>query len=172
VGWIFHDMTVVNGAAGRGAHRPVAEHDRLPRRHPADAAGGDEAVRPADALGEREEDVVLAHEVDGERRVLVRRPSVDGGELRLRVPGIAVEVRGDARAAIRVAEPARPGDVQEEVGLAADARDRRPVEAVPGAVRRADGPRARERGLEPRQAVRDEARAARRVGDEVSRAGS
>ena len=62
-------------------------------------------------------------ESDRVRLVLGRRAVLDRQQLGLAVARVAVEVGDASRAAILVAQPAGAGDVEEEIGAAAEALD-------------------------------------------------
>ncbi len=128
-------------AAGVGikGKRPVLEHDRLSRGDPGEAAVRNGAVGLADVLGEGEEAVVLADEGHRERLVVGGLPAFLSQELCLGIARIRVEVGGACGATVLVAEPARAGDVEEEVGRSAETRDCLAVGAVEGAVGDAHG---------------------------------
>ncbi len=119
--------------------RPALEHDRLARGDPGEAAVRNGAVGLADVLGEGEEAVVLADEGHRERFVVGGLAAFLSQELCLGIARIRVEVGGAFGATVLVAEPARAGDVEEEVGRPAETRDRLPAGAVEGAVRNPHG---------------------------------
>src|SRR5205807_9329359 len=79
------------------------------------AARRNETVRRADVLPVGEEHVVPAYEIDREARRLVGHARVDRGDPRLAVARVRVDVGLHARRPVRLAEPARAGDVEEEV---------------------------------------------------------
>src|SRR5439155_20681073 len=81
-----------------------------------------------------------------ERLVVGGLAAFSGQELRLRVARIRVKVGGASGATVLVAEPARAGDVEEEVGGLAESRDGVAVGAIERAVGNAHGEPVRGHG--------------------------